>query len=93
LVIIGLPELFRGFADARMFVFGAAIIAMMIFRHQGILPARQRTYNLQGLSAAAAQATDSGGGLAVGQPVARNGVPALDPPEHSRGVHATEEKS
>jgi branched-chain amino acid transport system permease protein len=93
LVIIGLPELFRGFADARMFVFGAAMIAMMIFRHQGILPARQRTYNLQGLSAAAAQATDSGGGLAVGQPVARNGVPALDPPEHSRGVHATEEKS
>ena len=37
-LIIGLPELFRGFADARMLIFGAAMILMMIFRNQGIVP-------------------------------------------------------
>jgi len=94
LVIIGLPELFRGFADARMFVFGAAMIAMMIFRHQGILPAHPRTYNLQGLSTAATPAADSGHGAAVaGQLVTESGVTAEAQPEHTRGVHATEETS
>lgn len=46
LLIIGLPELFRGFANARMAIFGAAMVAMMIFRTGGILPARPRTYRL-----------------------------------------------
>ena len=45
-VIIGLPELFREFAAARMLFFGAAMILMMIFRNQGILPARPRLYLL-----------------------------------------------
>lgn len=48
-VIIGLPELFRGFASARMLFFGAAMILMMIFRNKGILPARQRLYLLDAL--------------------------------------------
>jgi branched-chain amino acid transport system permease protein len=46
-LIIGLPEVFRGFANARMLVFGAAMVAMMIFRTQGILPARPRSYALK----------------------------------------------
>jgi len=46
LLIIGLPELFRGFANARMAIFGVAMVAMMIFRTGGILPARPRTYRL-----------------------------------------------
>lgn len=45
-LIIGLPELFRGLANARMLIFGAAMVAMMIFRTQGILPARPRRYHL-----------------------------------------------
>jgi branched-chain amino acid transport system permease protein len=45
-VIIGLPELFRGFANARMLIFGLAMIVMMIFRNQGILPAHPRPYFL-----------------------------------------------
>jgi len=45
-VIIGLPELFREFAAARMLFFGAAMILMMIFRNRGILPARPRLYLL-----------------------------------------------
>ncbi|PIE71149.1 MAG: branched-chain amino acid ABC transporter permease [Deltaproteobacteria bacterium] len=43
-IVIGLPELFREFASARMLVFGAAMVAMMIFRNKGILPPVPRTY-------------------------------------------------
>jgi branched-chain amino acid transport system permease protein len=43
-LIIGLPEVFREFANARLLVFGAAMVAMMIFRTEGILPPRPRTY-------------------------------------------------
>lgn len=43
-LIIGLPEVFREFANARMLIFGAAMVVMMIFRTQGILPARPRRY-------------------------------------------------
>jgi branched-chain amino acid transport system permease protein len=43
-LIIGLPEVFREFADARMLIFGAAMVGMMIFRTEGILPPRPRTY-------------------------------------------------
>ncbi|MDI3299167.1 MAG: branched-chain amino acid ABC transporter ATP-binding protein/permease [Bacillota bacterium] len=35
-----LPEFFRDFAQYRMVVFGAAMVVMMIFRPQGIWPAR-----------------------------------------------------
>ncbi len=45
-LIVGLPELFREFANARMLIFGAAMVAMMIFRTQGILPPRPRSYVL-----------------------------------------------
>ncbi len=47
-LIVGLPEAFRGFTSARMFIFGAAMMAMMIFRTGGILPARPRRYRLPG---------------------------------------------
>jgi branched-chain amino acid transport system permease protein len=43
-LIIGLPELFREFKDARMLVFGIAMVVMMIFRTGGILPPRPRKY-------------------------------------------------
>ena len=43
-LVVGLPEVFRGFANARMLIFGAAMVAMMIFRTQGILPPRPRKY-------------------------------------------------
>jgi branched-chain amino acid transport system permease protein len=45
-LVVGLPEVFRGFANARMLLFGAAMVAMMIFRTQGLLPARPRRYRL-----------------------------------------------
>jgi branched-chain amino acid transport system permease protein len=39
-LVVGLPELFRGFASARMLVFGLAMMVMMVFRTQGLLPLR-----------------------------------------------------
>ncbi|GAB6058050.1 branched-chain amino acid ABC transporter permease [Desulfonatronum parangueonense] len=49
-LIIGLPEVFREFAGARMLFFGAAMILMMIFRPKGILPPPPRTFNLDFLA-------------------------------------------
>ncbi|MCU0606693.1 MAG: branched-chain amino acid ABC transporter permease [Candidatus Edwardsbacteria bacterium] len=46
LALIVLPEAFRGLQHYRMLVFGAAMIAMMIFRPQGLLPSRRRTLEL-----------------------------------------------
>ncbi|MGM0609792.1 MAG: branched-chain amino acid ABC transporter permease [Thermodesulfobacteriota bacterium] len=48
-LIVGLPEIFREFASARMLIFGAAMVAMMIFRPAGILAPIPRKYNLEKL--------------------------------------------
>lgn len=45
-LVFGLPEIFRGFADARMLIFGIALMVMMIIRPQGIIPPGPRTYRL-----------------------------------------------
>jgi branched-chain amino acid transport system permease protein len=45
-LLIGLPELFRGLAEYRMLVFGAAMVLMMIFRNQGLLPPGPKRYVL-----------------------------------------------
>jgi len=39
-LVVGLPEVFRGFATARMLVFGAVMMVMMVFRPQGLFPLR-----------------------------------------------------
>jgi len=48
-LLIGLQDVFRGFESARMLVFGAAMMLMMIFRPQGLLPPRRRRYNARPL--------------------------------------------
>lgn len=58
-LIIGLPEIFRDFAKARMLIFGAAMVAMMIFRSEGILPRLQRIYKMPGLAKGKAPAAES----------------------------------
>ncbi|MBR4741419.1 MAG: branched-chain amino acid ABC transporter permease [Desulfovibrio sp.] len=45
-VFIGLPEVFRQFNDCRMLLFGLAMMLMMIWRPQGLLPALPRLYAL-----------------------------------------------
>jgi branched-chain amino acid transport system permease protein len=47
IIVAYLPERFRGLEDKRVFIFGIALIVMMIFRPQGILPSRQRAAELQ----------------------------------------------
>ena len=42
ILVVGLPELFREFASARMLVFGLVMMVMMVVRPQGLLPARGR---------------------------------------------------
>jgi branched-chain amino acid transport system permease protein len=46
--VVLLPEVFRGFEDYRFFVFGLAIVLVMIFRPQGILPSKRRKAELLG---------------------------------------------
>jgi branched-chain amino acid transport system permease protein len=43
-LLIALLELFRDFGSARMLVFGAAMMVMMIFRPQGLLPPKPQKY-------------------------------------------------
>ncbi|MDR1545120.1 MAG: branched-chain amino acid ABC transporter permease [Deltaproteobacteria bacterium] len=45
-LVMGLPELFRGFQDKRLLVFGAALVIMMIFRPEGLLPPKAAKYAL-----------------------------------------------
>ncbi len=46
LILILLPEYLRAVADYRMLAFGAVLVAMMIFRPQGIISTVRRTYTL-----------------------------------------------
>jgi branched-chain amino acid transport system permease protein len=41
-VVVWLPERFRNFANYRILVFGLALVVMMIFRPEGLLPSRRR---------------------------------------------------
>lgn len=38
--LIGLPELFREFAEYRFLLYGVALIAMMLYRPEGLLPSK-----------------------------------------------------
>lgn len=46
-LITGLPEIFRGLQSYRLLLFGAAMVAMMIFRPQGLIPPRRRFYKVE----------------------------------------------
>jgi branched-chain amino acid transport system permease protein len=41
-IVTLLPELFRTFEDARLLAFGIALVLLMIFRPQGLFPARDK---------------------------------------------------
>ena len=44
-LLIGLQDVFREFESARMLIFGAAMMVMMIICPQGLFPPRRRFYN------------------------------------------------
>ncbi|GII76921.1 branched-chain amino acid ABC transporter permease [Sphaerisporangium rufum] len=45
-LVAWLPERFRGLSDYRILVFGAALVALMVFRPEGLLPSRRRRAEL-----------------------------------------------
>jgi branched-chain amino acid transport system permease protein len=46
-LITGLPELFRELQSYRLLLFGAAMVIMMLFRPQGLVPPKRRSYAVQ----------------------------------------------
>jgi branched-chain amino acid transport system permease protein len=47
-LVVVLPEIFRPLADYRFFLFGLALVVVMIFRPQGLLPSKRRQAELLG---------------------------------------------
>jgi branched-chain amino acid transport system permease protein len=45
-VLVGLPELLREFAEYRLLIYGAVLVAMMLLRPEGLLPSRARRAEL-----------------------------------------------
>src|SRR5512140_833171 len=46
LVLVGLPELLREFADYRYLVYGAVLVAMMLTKPEGLIPEERRKLEL-----------------------------------------------
>ena len=46
IVLVGLPELLREFAEYRLLIYGSVLVAMMLLRPEGLLPSRQRQAEL-----------------------------------------------
>lgn len=44
--LVGLPELLREFGEFRLLIYGAILIAIMIFRPEGLLPNKRRQREL-----------------------------------------------
>jgi branched-chain amino acid transport system permease protein len=47
-LVVLIPEVFRGFEDYRFLAFGVALVTLMIFRPQGIWPSKRRALELKG---------------------------------------------
>jgi branched-chain amino acid transport system permease protein len=47
-MVVLLPEVFRGFEDYRYLIFGLALVVVMVFRPQGLLPSKRRKAELLG---------------------------------------------
>lgn len=72
-LFIGLPELLREFSNARMLIFGLAMMIMMVWRPQGLLPPRRRRYHVKSL---AENGADDGSGPGSGSREAGSAVAA-----------------
>ena len=70
-LIAWLPERFRGFADYRILIFGAALVTTMALRPEGLLPSRRRRREM----------AEGGGGTGLGAEVADPGSAQSTPVE------------
>jgi branched-chain amino acid transport system permease protein len=73
-LVVGLPELFRGFATARMLVFGLVMMVMMIVRPQGLLPFRTPRFKPSDLKAAGEGGGPAGAASGAGAAASGAGV-------------------
>jgi branched-chain amino acid transport system permease protein len=48
LILVGLPELLREFSEFRLLMYGATLVAMMLFKPEGFWPTKQRMRELRG---------------------------------------------
>ena len=48
IALVGLPELLREFAEYRLLVYGAALVAMMLVKPEGLWPSEIRRRELHG---------------------------------------------
>lgn len=76
-IIAWLPERFRGLADYRILVFGAALVLMMALRPEGLLPSRQRSAEFK-------EGTGGMGSMGAGVP-----PPVAEPEEDAEPVETT----
>jgi branched-chain amino acid transport system permease protein len=65
--LIGLPELFREFSEYRFLFYGAAMIAMMLRKPEGLLPSATIQRELHGEAKAEAPPTDAAVGNIISQ--------------------------
>ncbi|HVL64701.1 MAG TPA: branched-chain amino acid ABC transporter permease [Actinomycetota bacterium] len=49
-VLVGLPDLLREFADFRLLIYGAILVALMLFKPEGLIPSRRRKLELEAAS-------------------------------------------
>jgi branched-chain amino acid transport system permease protein len=49
MALVGLPELLREFAEYRLLVYGAALVAMMLLKPEGLWPEKVRRRELEEL--------------------------------------------
>jgi branched-chain amino acid transport system permease protein len=81
LVLVGVPNLLREFAEYQLLIYGAVLVAMMLFRPEGLLPNRSRRAELHEEAGGAADGGPSadggdGGGSGGGDQPASRPVPA-----------------
>jgi branched-chain amino acid transport system permease protein len=48
IALVGLPELLREFSEYRLLVYGAALVAMMLLKPEGLWPSEIRRRELRG---------------------------------------------
>jgi branched-chain amino acid transport system permease protein len=66
IALVGLPELLREFAEYRLLVYGAALVAMMILRPEGLWPEAKRRQELHKEESAEAEIESASGSESSG---------------------------
>ncbi|MDX9955214.1 MAG: branched-chain amino acid ABC transporter ATP-binding protein/permease [Anaerolineae bacterium] len=79
-IIVVFPEVFRQFASYRLLFFGAALVAMMVFRPGGILPRKRERAGFRGLGIARLP-EDENAFLQAALNAAPGATPGVQPPQ------------